>query len=317
MSSSPEGSGTRLGFEGPKGTYPIAPVSAASLFQIHAEKVVALSKRHGRTIPLYIMTSPENNEVTARFFEENGKFGLAHVRFFVQGQMPAVDRESGQVLLADKGRVALSPDGHGGTLYALAAPGPGGSPSCLDEMRELGVRTLFYFQVDNPMVKIADPAFLGLHRQNDCRDVVQGDREAGAPEEKLGVVVRVDGKPQVIEYSDLPAELAELARARRRPPALGRQHRRARPGAVVRRAAGPGAMRSSRSTGRSRRSPTSTPTATSRSPTPPTPSSSSGSSSTPSPWPRGSPWSRPIAPSSSSRSRTPPARTPPPPSASG
>jgi len=63
------GSGTRLGFEGPKGTYPIAPVSAASLFQIHAEKIVALSKRHGRTIPLYVMTSPENNAVTAQFFE--------------------------------------------------------------------------------------------------------------------------------------------------------------------------------------------------------------------------------------------------------
>ena len=135
------GSGTRLGFEGPKGTYPIAPVSAASLFQIHAEKIVALSKRHGRSIPLYVMTSPENHEATARFFAEHGHFGLDHVRFFVQGQMPAVDRESGQILLAEKGRVALSPDGHGGTLYALAAPGSEGSPSCLDEMRRLGAMT--------------------------------------------------------------------------------------------------------------------------------------------------------------------------------
>ncbi len=203
------GSGTRLGFDGPKGTYPIAPVSAASLFQIHAEKVVALSRRHGRMIPLYIMTSPENHEVTARFFEENDNFGLSHVRFFVQGQMPAVDRESGQILLAEKGHVALSPDGHGGTLYALAAPGRSPVPSCLEEMRELGVRTIFYFQVDNPMVKIADPAFLGLHRQADA-EMSFKVIEKIAPDEKLGVVVRVDGKPQVIEYSDLPAELAEL-----------------------------------------------------------------------------------------------------------
>jgi UDP-N-acetylglucosamine/UDP-N-acetylgalactosamine diphosphorylase len=203
------GSGTRLGFDGPKGTYPIAPVSAVSLFQIHAEKIVALSRRHGRTIPLYIMTSPENHEVTVRFFEENGNFGLAHVRFFVQGQMPAVDRESGQILLAEKGEVALSPDGHGGTLYALAAPGADGAPSCLAEMRELGVRTLFYFQVDNPMVRIADPAFLGLHRQADA-EMSFKVIEKVAPEEKLGVIVRVDGRPQVIEYSDLPAELAEL-----------------------------------------------------------------------------------------------------------
>ncbi len=203
------GSGTRLGFEGPKGTYPIAPVSACSLFQVHAEKIVALSRRHGRTIPLYVMTSPENHESTARFFAENGNFGLAHVRFFVQGQMPAVDREGGKVLLAAKDRVALSPDGHGGTLYALAAPGPDGGPSCLAEMRDLGVRTIFYFQVDNPMVRIADPAFLGLHRQADA-EMSFKVIEKVAPEEKLGVIVRVDGRPQVIEYSDLPAELAEL-----------------------------------------------------------------------------------------------------------
>ena len=114
------------------------------------------------------MTSPENHEATVRFFDEHDSFGLDHVRFFVQGQMPAVDRESGKVLLAEKGQVALSPDGHGGTLDALAAPGPGGAPSCLDEMRERGVRTLFYFQVDNPLVEIADPAFLGLHRQADA-----------------------------------------------------------------------------------------------------------------------------------------------------
>jgi len=203
------GSGTRLGFEGPKGTYPIAPVSAASLFQIHAEKVLALSRRHGKTIPLYVMTSPENHATTARFFEENANFGLPRVRFFVQGQMPAVDRQTGKVLLAEKGRVALSPDGHGGTLYALAAPGPDGGPSCLDEMRERAVRTLFYFQVDNPMVRIADPAFLGIHRQADA-EMSFKVIEKLAPEEKLGVVVLVDGRPQVIEYSDLPAELSEM-----------------------------------------------------------------------------------------------------------
>jgi UDP-N-acetylglucosamine/UDP-N-acetylgalactosamine diphosphorylase len=201
------GSGTRLGFDGPKGTFPIGPVSSASLFQIHAEKIVALSHRHRRTVPLYLMTSPENHEATVDFFQANDRFGLEHVRFFVQGQMPAVDRASGKVLLASKDRVALSPDGHGGTLAALAAPGPGGAPSCLEEMRQLGVRTLFYFQVDNPLVRIAEPAFIGLHREADAEmsfKVV----ERTSPDEKLGVVVSVDGRPQVIEYSDLPAELA-------------------------------------------------------------------------------------------------------------
>jgi UDP-N-acetylglucosamine/UDP-N-acetylgalactosamine diphosphorylase len=203
------GSGTRLGFDGPKGTYPIGPVSAASLFQIHAEKVVALGRRYGRPVPMYVMTSPENHEATVRFFAEHGQFGLDRVRFFIQGQMPAVDRKTGKVLLDKKGRIALSPDGHGGTLSALAAPGPDGGPSCLEQMRERGVRTLFYFQVDNPLVEIADPAFLGLHRQADA-EMSFKVIEKLAPDEKLGVVVRVDGAPQVIEYSDLPPELAEL-----------------------------------------------------------------------------------------------------------
>lgn len=206
------GSGTRLGFDGPKGTYPIGPVSSASLFQIHAEKIAAMGRRHGRSLPLYVMTSPENHQTTVDFFAAHDQFGLKHVRFFVQGSMPAVDRKTGRILLAEPDRVALSPNGHGGALTALAAPGPEGAPSCLDEMRGRGVRTLYYFQVDNPLARIADPAFLGLHRQAEAEmsfKVV----ERLHPGEKLGVVVLVDGRPQVIEYSDLSPELA----ARRAP----------------------------------------------------------------------------------------------------
>jgi len=203
------GSGTRLGYNGPKGTFPIGPVSSASLFQIHAEKVVALGRRHGKQPPLYVMTSPENHATTVKFFEDHDRFGLDHVRFFLQGQMPAVDRETGKVLLAAPDRIAMSPDGHGGTLKALAAPGEeGGLPSCMDEMGDRGVRTLFYFQVDNPMVEIADPTFIGLHRQADA-EMSFKVIEKLAPDEKVGVVVAVDGKPQVIEYSDLPKALAE------------------------------------------------------------------------------------------------------------
>lgn len=203
------GQGTRLGFDGPKGTYPIGGVSGASLFQIHAEKVRALGDRSGKPIPLYIMTSPENHAATVRFFSEHGNFGLPHVRMFVQGQMPAVDRETGQVLLAAPDHLALSPDGHGGTLAALAAPGPDGGPSCLAEMAARGVRTLFYFQVDNPMVQIADPGFIGLHRAAGA-EVSFKIVEKVEPDERVGVVVEVEGRPTVIEYSDLPPALAEL-----------------------------------------------------------------------------------------------------------
>ena len=206
------GSGTRLGYEGPKGTFPIGPVSSASLFQIHAEKVLAMGRRYGTVLPFYIMTSPENHAATVAFFEQHDRFGLEHVRFFVQGQMPAVDRRTGKVLLAAKDHVAMSPDGHGGVLAALASSGPVGSPSCLEEMRQRGVRTLYYFQVDNPLAQIADPAFVGLHRQAGAEMSLKVI-ERLSPEEKLGVVVSVDGRPWVIEYSNLPPDLA----ARREP----------------------------------------------------------------------------------------------------
>ncbi len=202
------GMGTRLGFEGPKGTYPIGPVSAASLFQIHAEKVAALGRRHGRPLPLYVMTSPDNHAETVEFFDRHDRFGLERVRFFTQGRMPAVDRATGKILLAEKCSPAQSPDGHGGTLRALSAPSAGGGPSCLDEMRAEGVRTIFYFQVDNPLVRIADPVFLGLHRAANA-DMSFKVIEKLFPEERLGVVVVEAGAPKVIEYSDLPAALAE------------------------------------------------------------------------------------------------------------
>jgi UDP-N-acetylglucosamine/UDP-N-acetylgalactosamine diphosphorylase len=154
------------------------------------------------------LTSAENHETTQAFFDANDRFGLQHLRLFVQGRMPAVDRETGHVLLASKEEIAFSPDGHGGTIAALNAPGPNGGPSCFDEMAGQGITTLFYFQVDNPIVKIADPAFLGLHIQ-DRAEMSFKVIEKVAPDEKVGVVVTVDGKPQVIEYSDLPSELAE------------------------------------------------------------------------------------------------------------
>jgi UDP-N-acetylglucosamine/UDP-N-acetylgalactosamine diphosphorylase len=203
------GQGTRLGFDAPKGTYPIGPVSGATLFQIHAEKVRALGRRHGRTLPLYVMTSPANHGQTQAFFEEHDGFGLDHLRLFVQGQMPAVDRESGRILLAARDHVALSPDGHGGIVAALARAD--GGPSPLEEMAEMGVRTIFYYQVDNPMVDVGDPVFLGLHRRARAEASFKVV-EKRDPAEKVGLVVEIGGRAQVIEYSDLPSELGERRR---------------------------------------------------------------------------------------------------------
>ena len=191
------GQGSRLGFEGPKGAYPIGPVSNAILFHFHARKVLALSRRHGVTVPLYIMVSDANHAATRACFEEHKYFGLkpADVFFFEQGMWPALDVD-GRIILDAPGHIFQSPDGHGGTLSALVASG------ALADMEKRGLNTIFYFQVDNPLVEVADPAFLGAHLdgQADISVKVCAKRD---PQEGLGVVVERDGRCAVVEYSEL------------------------------------------------------------------------------------------------------------------
>jgi UDP-N-acetylglucosamine/UDP-N-acetylgalactosamine diphosphorylase len=199
------GQGSRLGFEHPKGMFPLGPVRGTSLFQIFAEKIRARAKKAGRRIPWYIMTSPTNRAETEAYFEEKAYFGLNRddVRFFVQGTMPAVDRETGKVLLASKGELFLSPNGHGGTLLALK------KERILADLASRGIDLVYYFQVDNPFVEVLEPAFLGFHLQKGSEFSAKVVRKTD-PKEKVGLVVRYQGKPTVIEYSDLPAELGSL-----------------------------------------------------------------------------------------------------------
>jgi len=197
------GQGSRLGFDHPKGVFPVGPVSNKTLFRIHAEKVLARRRRHGKPLPFLVMTSPATDAETRAFFAEHDNFGLpaGEVDFFCQGTMPALDLATGRLILEAPGRLFLSPNGHGGTLTALADSG------LLERLRRRGVRHVFYFQVDNPLVKVADPAFLGHHiraRAEVSAKVVPKE----SPTDKLGNLVLVDGRCTMIEYSDLPESLA-------------------------------------------------------------------------------------------------------------
>jgi UDP-N-acetylglucosamine/UDP-N-acetylgalactosamine diphosphorylase len=196
------GQGSRLGFDQPKGMYPIAPVTGKSLFHVHAEKVLALQRRYRRSIPFLILTSPATHEATESFFGRHGYFGLPRedVYLFPQGTMPAVDLETGKLLFEERGKLFASPNGHGGTLTALAGSG------LLDRLRQRGIRQLFYFQVDNLLVKVADAVFLGHHLTGGTEVSLKIVAKEG-PADRLGNVVLVDGRCTIIEYSDLPEEL--------------------------------------------------------------------------------------------------------------
>jgi UDP-N-acetylglucosamine/UDP-N-acetylgalactosamine diphosphorylase len=196
------GQGTRLGYDGPKGAFQITPVRNAPLFQVFAEFLLGVERRYGRRPRWYIMTSPTNHEQSLAFFTQHRYFGLSpdEVQFFRQGQMPAF-LPDGRMALADRHRVALSPDGHGGSLRALADSG------ALADMGRHGIDTISYFQVDNPLVRVIDPLFIGLHLGTGSEMSSKAVHKA-FDAEKVGVFSQINGHLGVVEYSDLPAELA-------------------------------------------------------------------------------------------------------------
>ena len=201
------GQGSRLGFDGPKGAYPVGPLSNRPLFFFHARKILALSRAYGAPVPFYIMTSETNDAATRDCFEANGYFGLdkADVHFFKQGMWPALDPD-GKIILDRPDHIFMSPDGHGGTISALKANG------LLDDMERRGLSTVFYFQVDNPLVAIADPAFIGLHllRGADISIKVCAKRD---PQEGLGMVVERGGRCEMVEYTEFTDEQKNRRRA--------------------------------------------------------------------------------------------------------
>lgn len=203
------GQGTRLGYDGPKGEVPATPITQTPLFGVFAAQLKAVRQRYGVAVPWYVMCSPLNAARTQAFFNENKYFGLnpADVFFVVQGVHPTFD-EAGRARLAGPGALLCNPDGHGGSLTALQRSG------ALADMQRRGVAHLAYFQVDNPLTRIIDPVFIGLH--------LDAQRSSGQfsskmvaktePSERVGVFGRINDGFGVIEYSDLSTERAAARR---------------------------------------------------------------------------------------------------------
>jgi len=201
------GQGTRLGFDGPKGDFPVSPVKNKTLFQLFAEQIAAVSKKHGFELPWYIMTSPINYQVTCEILEKNDYYGLSasNVFIFEQGTMPNFSPD-GKILLTDKATISCSPDGHGGSLKALYKSG------ALDDLKNRGIEYISYFQVDNPLINIFDPLFIGLHCLDGSEMSSKAVRKTG-PMEKVGNFCLIEDKVTVIEYSDLDEESAGAKKA--------------------------------------------------------------------------------------------------------
>lgn len=196
------GQGTRLGHDGPKGTYDIGLDSHKSLFELLCDGLKEAGKKYGVDIPWFIMTSEENNDQTIEFFKKNRYFGYEkNIYFFVQGQLPMVDTE-GKILIGENGLIKEAADGHGGVYESIVKSG------MLDKMKELGVEWVFIGGVDNCLVKMVDPVLMGLAIYKGVTGAGKSVVKAN-PHEKVGAFCKKNGRPNVIEYSEISDEMAE------------------------------------------------------------------------------------------------------------
>lgn len=197
------GQGTRLGHNGPKGTFDIGLDSHKSLFELLCDGLKQAKEIYDVEIPWFIMTSRENNEQTINFFEKNKYFGYKknNVYFFMQGELPMVDTE-GKIIIGENGLIKEASDGHGGVYGSLA------KNQMLDKMRELGIEWVFIAGVDNCLAKMVDPILMGLAIYHNAKGAGKSVVKL-SPEEKVGVFCKKNGKPSIVEYSEISKEMSE------------------------------------------------------------------------------------------------------------
>lgn len=197
------GQGTRLGHSGPKGTYDIGLSSHKSIFEILCDNLKEARQKYNVDIPWYLMTSDENNADTEKFFEENKYFDYPKmaIKFFKQGKIPMIDT-NGKILRDENGMIKQAADGHGGIFEAMRKNG------IINDMREKGIEWIFVSGVDNILAKFVDPVFIGLQVEGKMMTASKSVVKAYA-DEKVGVFCRRDGKPGVIEYTEISKELSE------------------------------------------------------------------------------------------------------------
>lgn len=197
------GQGTRLGHNGPKGTLIVDKITPPkSIFEIFADKLKEIYEKFNVKIKWYIMTSNSNDCDTKKFFEDNNYFdyGKENITFFIQGELPLLDL-NGKIILDRKDNIFMAPDGNGGVYEALR------KNNILKDMKENNIEYLGIGNVDNILLNLLDPIFIGLMKKGNY-EVSTKTTTKVSPEEKVGVVCKINGKPGVIEYTEITEEMA-------------------------------------------------------------------------------------------------------------
>ena len=197
------GQGTRLGHNGPKGTFLLdVKPKPKYLFEILADGIKRANEKYEVTLNWYIMTSTENNKKTEEFFEEHNYFAYPKdkIKFFKQGNLPLIS-EDGKLLVDENLHIKYAADGNGCIYKSMRLDG------VLDDMKQKGIKWVFIGAVDNALLNMVDPILLGL---TSCDGNQIGSKSVvkRSPEEPVGVFCKRNGKPGVIEYTELPTEMA-------------------------------------------------------------------------------------------------------------
>lgn len=198
------GQGSRLGHDGPKGTFDFGLENHKSIFEVLCDRLKEAYKKYNVYIPWYIMTSRQNNEDTINFFEKNNYFGYSkeNIYFFKQGELPVLN-DQGKLMLNKEGNINTAADGHGGIFVSME------KEKVTENMKQKGIKWVFIGPVDNVLIKMVDPIFIGI-----CQDknMLAGGKSIikAYPEERVGVFCKKDGKPDVIEYTEISKEMAEM-----------------------------------------------------------------------------------------------------------
>lgn len=197
------GQGTRLGHDGPKGTFVLNLNPAKSLFEIFCDKLKVIKEKYNIIIPWYIMTSKENNSATIEFFEKNNYFGYPKndIKFFIQSQIPMIDKQ-GKIIRTEKGLIKQAANGHGGIFEAMF------KNNIVDDMKKRNVEWVFIGPVDNPLVQMVDEVAIGYGVTKNVLAVGKSIVKS-SPEEKVGVFCKRNGRPSVVEYTEISKEMSE------------------------------------------------------------------------------------------------------------
>ena len=198
------GQGTRLGHKGPKGSFILnVKPEPKSLFQIIAENLIKANSKYGIILNWYIMTSTENNDETVKYFEDNNYFGYnsENVKFFKQGNLPLLS-EDGKLVINSEYRIKYAASGNGTIYQAMLDDG------VINDMKRKGIKWVFIGSVDNALLNMVDPMLLGLTKKRGT-EIASKTIVKNSPYEKVGVFCKKNGKPGVIEYSEIPETLIE------------------------------------------------------------------------------------------------------------